>query len=493
MSDSLQKVPLDAKPEKPYPDFPLFPHATRRWAKKIKGTMHYFGPWSDPDGALALYERQRKDLEAGRKPRVSSAKRAGVKKPKKPTPDFPLFPHASGRWAKKVKARFHYFGPWSDPQTALEEWLRVKDDLLAGRVPRPKDQTGTDLDRLVNVFLGLKAQKVDTGEIKQATFEEYKRTLKAFLDYFGRHRLASDITPAEFEGFRAHIAKGLSLPELGKRVQFVRSCYRYAVEGDLLDKSPKFGEFRRPTTKAIRRERAGRPSRMIEPADLQAIIKAAPVPLKAMILLGVNCGFGAGDLSDLPMAAMDLDGGFVTFARPKTGIPRRCSLWPETIQAVTEALEARPDPVDQADTDCVFITKYHRRWVRYQPSRKREGGTRVDAIQLQYGKLLRKLKLHRPGASFYGLRHIHRTVADQVNDRPAADYIMGHSDPNDMAERYVQRVDDSRLQAVTNHIRKWLFPETAAKPQAKKTGKRARGTKQVRGTEQPALRLVGNG
>src|SRR4051794_7303054 len=59
------------KPERPvkgtpgYPaDFPLFPHRAGVWAKKIKGKMCYFGPWSDPAGALARYQAERASLES---------------------------------------------------------------------------------------------------------------------------------------------------------------------------------------------------------------------------------------------------------------------------------------------------------------------------------------------------------------------------------------------------------------------------------------------
>src|SRR5262249_2350799 len=72
--------------------------------------------------------------------------------PAKPYPSFPLTPHPTGSWCKKIRGRLHYFGPWNDPEAALAKYLEQKDALHAGRTPWP-DPDALTIKDLCNQFL----------------------------------------------------------------------------------------------------------------------------------------------------------------------------------------------------------------------------------------------------------------------------------------------------------------------------------------------------
>src|SRR5215467_1144608 len=94
-------------------------------------------------------------------------------KPAKPYPEYPLTPHPTGRWAKKIRGKLHYFGPWSDPDGALAKYLDQKDALHAGRKARP-DPDGLTVKELANEFLNFKQTQVDSGELARRTWQDYK-------------------------------------------------------------------------------------------------------------------------------------------------------------------------------------------------------------------------------------------------------------------------------------------------------------------------------
>ncbi len=107
-----------------------------------------------------------------------------IAKPKKPYKDFPLFPHATGRWAKKFRGKFHYFGPWNNPDDALKKYLAQRDDLQAGRAPRSSSD-GFNVRDMVNRFLTAKQHLVDTNELTQRTFKDDYSTCELLVTHLG--------------------------------------------------------------------------------------------------------------------------------------------------------------------------------------------------------------------------------------------------------------------------------------------------------------------
>ena len=381
-------------------------------------------------------------------------------KPAKPRPDFPLFSHANGHWAKKVRGKLHYFGPWAHDrkgEAAVILWLDQKDDLLAGRTPRVS-KDGFTVGDLCNHFLTAKEQQRDAGELTGRSFSEYFTTCKIIVDAFGKTRLVDDLNATDFQSLRASLAKNYGVYRLSKLIQIIRSVFKYGYEADLIEKPVKFGpQFKRPGKMKLRAHKQQREQehgkRSFTAAEIRQLIDKADGQLKAMILLGINCGFGNHDCGSLPLSAVNLETKWVDFPRPKTAVPRRCPLWPETVKALKASIATRPAPKDEAHNGLVFITKYGQPWAK---------DTADSPVAKEFRKLVDDLKLHRHGVGFYGLRHAFETVGGDSRDQVAVDFIMGHIDAS-MAGEYRDWISDDRLKDVVKHIHKWLFATKRAK------------------------------
>jgi integrase len=386
--------------------------------------------------------------------------RKAADRPKKPYAEFPLTPHASGAWQKKIRGKIHYFGKWAARvngklvriegdgwKEALEQYKAVADDLHAGRTPRVKGDELNVAD-LCNRFRTAKLRALEAGEIGQRMYDEYTATTDRLVSTFGDTRLVGDLAADDFEALRDAMVKLWGPVRLGNEIQKVRTVFKYGYEAGLIEKPIRYGpQFKRPAARVMRRHRAANGERMLEADELRNLLDAANVQLRAMLLLGCNCAFGNHDIATLPLSALDLDGGWVNYPRPKTGIPRRCPLWPETVAALQAAIAARPAPRQEDAGQMVFLTVRGRSWIVRGIA---------NPVSVAARNLMKQVGVHHGGVGFYTLRHVFRTVADAARDPVAIDLIMGHLDAS-IAAHYRERIDDTRLLAVTEHVRHWLF------------------------------------
>jgi integrase len=414
----------------------------------------------------------------------SNSTTAKLPKPKKPYAKFPLRPHATGKWCKKIRGTVHYFGQWAKREngelvavegdgwrSALAEYDRFIFEQQHGR-PQSASNTDLSIGKLCNLFLDLKASKRDSKALSPSTFTDYKQAADLLAkDFFGGKKLVSSLTPLDFQALREHMGEKWKSPDrIAKFVTMIRSIFKYAHDSKLIDEPVSFGcEFSKPTAATFRRHRQTGGKRMFTAIEAGQLLNgktvkkgtkrvkfpAASTQMKAMILLGLNCGFGNTDVGTLPLSAIDIKGKMIDFPRTKSAIERRCALWPETVAALKAVIAERPE----TKSELVFLTMFKNPWVNLT-----EKGTIVDSVGREFSKRLKLLGINgRRSLGFYSLRHTFQTVADGCLDFPAIAAIMGHA-PTGMAARYREQIDDKRIKAVTDYVHHWLFP----KPRARK-------------------------
>jgi integrase/plasmid maintenance system antidote protein VapI len=323
--------------------------------------------------------------------------------------------------------------------------------------PSNKEPRNITLGELCEVFLKSKHLQLSKGEIGHRFFDEaLQPTCKRVCTFFGQNILVEDLGPADFTALRTSLPTTWGLSPIAHFLQTVRSMFRFAYDNDFIKNQIRLGtNFRQPPAKQQREIRNAKGLQMFEAEEVRVLLSAAPPVLQAMILLGVNCGFGNADCGRLPLSALDLERGWVNFPRPKTAIARRCPLWPETVQAIHRALIMRPKTVAKAEYDrLAFLTRRGRQWC---------DGDGSSPLGRKVERILKRVGIRRPSLGFYGLRRTFETIGGYTLDQIAVNAIMGHaSKSDDMPAVYRQRIADERLTSVTDYVRHWLFPDVAS-------------------------------
>jgi integrase len=152
--------------------------------------------------------------------------------------------------------------------------------------------------------------------------------------------------------------------------------------------------------------------------QLEKLLLAADVTDSALIMLGLNCGFGNSDIGKLKLCDVDLENASVSHPRPKTGVHRDFALWPETVHILKAYLAGhRGRPLCSEAEHLFFVSRKGQplSWHRLNGDGKL---ARSDAVKNRFDRLCKKAGIKRKyGVGFYILRHTYATlIGENSND-----------------------------------------------------------------------------
>ena len=374
-------------------------------------------------------------------------------KPAKPRKSFPLYAHKSGQWCAKFKGRNIY---WDDPDEAERTWERKKRLLLEGRDPNETEDDGNeepekvgDLGWLAEEFLEFKFSQVENGKRKQRTYDDYVKHCQRVVDHFGKRRKLSTLKPVDFERYVGKLPESWSAVTTNIHLRNVRALFKYGNDIQCCDRDIPYRVGLAKIPESVIEEQSEQlPEKSFTAKQIRKMIATADQPMKAFLLLGINAGYGPSDVGQLKTSDIDFENKRIRNRRGKTKVKREVWLWPETIEALREAIDAKPWTSDANHESLAFLTRNRRPWW--------EDGSNSNPVVSAFDKLKKDCHIEAKGVGIYALRHVFETVAGDSRDQIAVNYVMGHKDGS-MAEVYRNGIDPKRIKAVCQFVRTWLY------------------------------------
>jgi integrase len=355
---------------------------------------------------------------------------------------FPLTLHPTGQYCKKIKGKIYYFG--SDRSEALQKYLNKATFLHGGSndltIPAGNNMT---LKQLCDMYLKYQHAKLQASDLTVSHYNEQIGSLNRLMTFLGQKIEINDISTMNLQNYKRMIQNGhLSVSRLNLHISIMKALFHWARKNDVLVNIPNIDAISRG--KVTHHERF-----TFSTEQINKLLSAADMKMRAMIWLGLNCGFGCTDCAYLKWTDLDLVNCRVKLARRKTGISRDLPLWPETIDAIGKVPRTGK---------LVFYTSRGNPFIQTHVRNDAEGNgkyTTINTITVRFLRLLIKSGLEVPdGTGFYSLRRTAATFTARSGDPFAVQRLLGHANLQ-MATRYVQDVSVQTDRAI-NNSRKYI-------------------------------------
>ena len=350
---------------------------------------------------------------------------------------FPLTRHPTGQYCKKIHGKMYYFG--SNKKEALQKYLDQAAYLHGSNndSQKPVNDSMT-LKQLCDMFTKHQFSKVKANAITARHFNDQVTSLNKLMAFLGQGRRIKDILTLDLQNYKRKLQKQYSSGHrLNLHISNLKTLFHWAKKNDVLQRIPNIDAISR--SKIVNKQRT-----VFTHDEISKLLTVADVQMKAMIYLGLNCGFGCTDCSELQWKHLNFANGRVVFPRGKTGIQRDLPLWPETI----DALRAVPKK-----GRLVFYTSKGNPFVRNVLTTDTNGQEKyapLNSITTKFSRMIKKAGLDVPkGTSFYTLRRTAATIAARSGDPFAVQRLLGHANLL-MATRYVQDVSKQTDRVIEN-------------------------------------------
>jgi len=294
------------------------------------------------------------------------------------------------------------------------------------------------LKQLCDMYLNYQYSKLQADDLTARHHNDQIDSLDKLMAFLGQGRKVKGISTLDLQNYKRKLQKSYgSVCRLNLHISIMKAMFHWARRNDVLENIPNIDAISRG--KIIHQERV-----TFNSEQISKLLSCADVKMRAMIWLGLNCGFGCTDCAELTWTDLDLANARVRLPRRKTGISRDLPLWPETI----ESLEKIPKT-----GKLVFYTSRGNPYI--QTLLKTDGNDNgkyitLNTITTKFSRLIKKSGLDVPkGTGFYTLRRTAATIAARSGDPFAVQRLLGHVDLQ-MATRYVLGVSEQTDRVVEN-------------------------------------------